>query len=124
VIGSAEIGTGRRAWLLGLSVWLAALAHGDVMAEPRAFELQVKGGRLPPNQALVRVRQGDEVTLKWTSDQAAALHLHGYDLEAKVTPPAPSEMRFTARAAGRFPIEIHGAGGKHATIGYLEVHPR
>ena len=124
MIGSAEIGTGRRAWLLGLSVWLAAMADGGAMAEPRLFELQVKSGRLPPNQTLVRVRQGDEVTLKWTSDQAVALHLHGYDLEAKLTPRAPYEMRFTARAAGRFPIEIHGAAGKHATIGYLEVHPR
>ena len=124
MIGSAEAGTGRRAWLLGLTAWLAAAAPGGAMAEPRLFELQVKGGRLPPSQALVRVRQGDEVTLKWTSDQAVALHLHGYDLEAKVTPPAPHEMRFTARAAGRFPIEIHGAAGKHATIGYLEVHPR
>ncbi len=123
-MGNALAGTGRRAWLLGLTVWLVAVAHGGAMAESRLFELQVKSGRLPPNQALVRVRQGDEVTLKWTSDQAVALHLHGYDLEAKLTPPAPYEMRFTARAAGRFPIEIHGAGGKHATIGYLEVHPR
>ncbi len=124
MIGSAGAETGRRAWLRGLVTWLAAVAGGHAMAEPRAFDLPVKGGRLPPNQALVRVRQGDEVTLKWTSDQAVALHLHGYDLEAKVTPAAPAEMRFTARAAGRFPIEIHGAGGKHATIGYLEVHPR
>jgi hypothetical protein len=102
-------------------MWLAAAA---ATAEPRTFDLQVKGGRLPPNQSVVRVRQGDEVTLKWTSDQAVTLHLHGYDLEAKVAPPAPAEMRFTARAAGRFPIEVHGAAGKHATLGYLEVHPR
>ena len=124
MVENAEAGTRRRAWLLGLAAWLAALAGVGAMAEPRIFELQIKGGRLPPNQALVRVRQGDEVTLKWTSDQAVALHLHGYDLEAKITPPAPSEIHFTARAAGRFAIEIHGAAGKHATIGYLEVHPR
>jgi FtsP/CotA-like multicopper oxidase with cupredoxin domain len=120
---SADPVPGRRAWLLGLAVGLAAVG-GDAMAEPRAVDLQLKGGRLPPNQGVVRVRQGDEVTLKWTSDQAVVLHLHGYDIEAKITPPAPAEMRFTARAAGRFPIEIHGAGGKHATAGYLEVHPR
>ena len=100
------------------------MAPGGATAEPRVFDLPVKGGRLPPNQALVRVRQGDEVTLRWTSDQGVALHLHGYDLEAKVAPTAPAEMRFTARAAGRFPIEIHGAAGQHATVGYLEVHPR
>jgi hypothetical protein len=123
VRGDPEAGTSRRAWLLGLAMCLAAVG-GGARAEPRAFELQIKGGRLPPDQGLVRVRQGDEVTLKWTSDQALTLHLHGYDIEAKITPRAPAEMRFAARTAGRFPIEIHGADGKHATVGYFEVHPR
>jgi hypothetical protein len=107
-----------------LVAWLAGTLLAGAAAEPRAFELEIKGGRLPPNQRVVRVQQGDEVTLRWTSDQALALHLHGYDIEAKVSPAAPAEMRFAARATGRFPVEIHGAGGQHATIGHLEVHPR
>jgi hypothetical protein len=125
VSGAPEGGTTRRAWLLGLPAVVSHLATiGGALAEPRALELELKGGRLPPSQGVVRVRQGDEVTLKWTSDQVVSLHLHGYDIEAKVAPSAPAEMRFAARAAGRFPIEVHGAGGKHGTIGYLEVHPR
>ena len=115
--------TGHRAWPVVLAVCLAFLAVGSALAEPRVFELAIKNGRLPENQRLVRVRQGDEVTLKWTTDRALTLHLHGYDIEVKLTPPAPAEMRFTARATGRFPIEIHGAGTEH-TIGHLEVHPR
>ena len=38
-------------------------------------------------------------------------------------PQTPVEMRFTARATGRFPLEIHGPGTER-TVGHLEVHPR
>jgi hypothetical protein len=104
-------------------MWLAFVAVSSGTAEPRVFELAIKNGRLPEPQRLVRVRQGDEVTLKWTTDRALTLHLHGYDIEAKLLPQMPVDMGFTARATGRFPIEIHGAGTEH-TIGHLEVHPR
>ena len=116
--------TGRRAWTPALALGLVLMAMLGAAADPRVFELAIKGGRLPENQRLLRIGQGDEVTLRWTTDRALALHLHGYDIETKVAPPAPAEMRFKASAAGRFAIEIHDAGGKHATIGYLEVHPR
>jgi hypothetical protein len=43
------------------------------------------------------------VKLRWTTDRPIILHLHGYDIEAKVEPGAVTEMAFTARAAGRFP---------------------
>jgi hypothetical protein len=103
-------------------VWLAVATVGAAIAEPRIVDLAIKNGRLPENRRLVRVRQGEEVILKWTADRAVVLHLHGYDIEAKVSPAAPIEMRFTATATGRFPIELHTE--THATIGHLEVHPR
>ena len=115
--------TGPRAWSALLAAGgLALTALTGAVAEPRIFELSIKNARLPEGQRLVRVRQGDEVTLKWTADQAAVLHLHGYDIEAKVAPGAPGEMRFTAKATGRFPIELHAQ--THVTIAHLEVHPR
>ena len=115
--------TSRRAWSLLLAVALAAGTIGVACAETRLFELTLKGGQLPENQRLVRVTQGDEVTLKWTTDRAYTLHIHGYELEAKLTPQAPVELKFTARATGRFPMEIHGPGTER-TVGHLEVHPR
>ena len=58
------------------------------------------------------------------------LHLHGYDIEQRVSAGAVAELAFTATATGRFPIEIHApaeAGG-HAHEGVplaiIEVHPR
>ena len=102
---------------------LAGLLTGAVSAEPRLFDLTLKDGVLPEGQRLVRVSQGDEVTLRWTTNRAYTLHLHGYDLEARLVPQTPVELRFTARATGRFPLEIHGPGTER-TVGHLEVHPR
>jgi FtsP/CotA-like multicopper oxidase with cupredoxin domain len=115
--------TRQHAWRIPFAaVWLAIAVVGGASAETRVFELTIKDARLPEGQRLIRVRQGDEVTLKWTADRSVTLHLHGYDIEARVAPPTPVEMRFTASATGRFPIEIHAQ--THATIGHLEVHPR
>ena len=105
-------------------VLLALVAAAGAGAEPRVIELAVKNGQLPEEQRVVRVRQGDEVTLRWTTDRPFTLHLHGYDIEEKLAPGVLFPMRFTARATGRFPIEIHGAHGTERTVGYLEVHPR
>lgn len=115
--------TRRLAWSTVLAVGLAFVATGGVLAEPRLFELALEDGRLSESQRLLRVRQGDEVTLKWTTDRPFTLHVHGYDLEAKLVLQMAVELRFTARATGRFPLEIHGPGTER-TVGHLEVHPR
>jgi hypothetical protein len=113
----------RGGWAILLGVTLAVGALGGARADTRLFELALSNGQLPESQRLVRVTQGDEVTLKWTSDRAFTLHIHGYDLEAKLVPETPVELKFTARATGRFPMEIHGPGTER-TVGHLEVHPR
>jgi hypothetical protein len=93
------------------------------IAEPRVFELVLKDGRLPEAQRVLKVCLDDEVTLRWTTDRPFTLRLHGYDPEAKLAPGPPVALRFTARATGRFPLEIHGPGAER-TVGHLEVHPR
>jgi hypothetical protein len=117
--------------LLG-SAWLAfsvattiPFAVAPVLAESRIFDLAIHGSSLPPEQRVIRVQQGDAVTLRWTSDRALTLHLHGYDVEQRVTPGTTATMSFTAKATGRFPVEIHGGDGHGASaLAYLEVHPR
>jgi FtsP/CotA-like multicopper oxidase with cupredoxin domain len=110
-----------------LAAVLAALqlVSREGSAETRALELAVRNGELPAEQRVVRVRQGDDVTLRWTTDKALTVHLHGYDVETRLSPAAPVAMRFTARASGRFPIEIHAHGrGGHRVLAHVEVHPR
>jgi len=94
-------------------------------AENLVIELGIRNGTLPAEQRLIKVRQGDELILRWTSDKRVTVHLHGYDIEQAIAPGAPVTMRVSARASGRFPIELHGTKpGDESTLGYLEVHPR
>ena len=94
------------------------------------FDLKIEKGRVAQNMRLIRVKQGDAVKLRWTSDRPIVLHLHGYDIEKKVEPGAVAEMAFEARATGRFPVEEHktNAKGGHshgeASLVRIEVRPR
>ena len=115
----------RRGGLVGLVTLLAGLALVRMAgAEPRVVDMPLRDGRLPEDRRLVRVTQGDDVTLRWSSDRPLTVHLHGYDLEVKVVPGPAVPTRFAARATGRFVIEVHGARGDEPVVGYLEVHPR
>jgi hypothetical protein len=111
----------------------ALLTHAmSAAAQPAevVFDLKVEKGRVASDMRLIRVKQGDAVTLRWTSDRPIVLHLHGYDIEARVEPGAIAHMTFTARATGRFPVEEHKpdarAGRSHgeAPLVRIEVLPR
>ncbi|MBT3916355.1 MAG: hypothetical protein HN731_14850 [Rhodospirillaceae bacterium] len=78
----------------------------------------------------LQVTQGDQVELKWQTDEIVKLHLHGYDIEQTVTPGKTRTMKFKAKATGRFPVTSHGFGGgkghSHGSgaLFYIEVHPK
>ena len=98
----------------------------------RQFAIAIRDRKVEAVASVVRVSQGDAVEIVLTSDEAAELHLHGYDLKLSLTPNIPGTLRFTAKIAGRFPLEAHqfGAGSsssRHRGSGpllYVEVHPR
>ncbi len=70
----------------------------------------------------IRVNEGDDVRIDWTTDETVNLHLHGYDIEARVEPGRATLMSFRAHTAGRFPVSAHNFG--HRMLLYLEVYPR
>jgi len=53
----------------------------------------------------ISVDEGDEATLRITSDEPLEFHLHGYDLEADVEQDEPAALTFDATITGRFNIE-------------------
>ena len=117
----------RRCVLAFLLFWLTVGAGG---AE-RVFNIRIENGRAPENMRFVRVNQGDVVKLRWSTDRAVILHLHGYDIERRVTPGQIVEMIFEARVTGRFPVHVHAAGPtagrparEEAALVYVEVYPR
>jgi hypothetical protein len=116
--------------LLLLAMLAIGAAGAAAQAREAVFDLEIEKGRVPQGKRLIRVYQGDAVRLRWSSDRPIVLHLHGYDIETKVEPGRIAEMAFTARAAGRFPIEEHkpDARGGHshgeAPLVRIEVRPR
>jgi hypothetical protein len=90
----------------------------------KVFELAIANGRLAAANNTIRVKRGDYVELRWSSDRAISVHLHGYDIERRITPESPVTMAFEARLAGRFSVSEHGSSNRHAkTLLYLEVYP-
>jgi plastocyanin len=73
------------------------------------IEVQVSGGQVSGDTGRVPVAAGEHVTLVLTSDVADEVHVHGYDLEAELSPGQPTEIGFDATIPGVFEVELHEA---------------
>jgi hypothetical protein len=100
---------------------VAASSIPPAMAAELIFDLRIDHGRVSDNMRLIRVKEGDVVTLRWRTDQAVILHLHGYDIEQAIAPGAVTELTFKAYATGRFPIYVHGAEERGQTHAHREM---
>ena len=101
------------------------LASGPGLAESkkrRTIGLEIRKRKVIAAKKTIRVTEGEEVEIEWTTDETVGLHLHGYDIHATAKPGRTVPMTFQAHTAGRFPITAHGFG--HVTMIYLEVYPR
>ena len=126
-----------RALVLLAVIFVAATVLGacsDSEPEDVAFEFAIADRALDLDPPVLKVKQGDEVTLTVRSDEEGEIHLHGYDLDISVVPGTVGELVFTANATGAFDMTFHGKGnGLHedgpedeeeTSLGSLEVHPR
>lgn len=96
-------------------------------APQKVFDVKIENRQVVAPKEPIRVTEGDVVELRWTSDEAVELHLHGYDIEIEVKPGEPASMIVEANASGRFPIESHrwGNGGhSEEALTFLEVYPK
>jgi len=92
---------------LALSTGCSDSAPQATGHETQVFELRIEQRRVGVTDDAIRVRQGQQVRLSWLTDEATSIHLHGYDIQASLTPGSPVVWDFEASAAGRFPIEAH-----------------
>jgi FtsP/CotA-like multicopper oxidase with cupredoxin domain len=118
---------------MALLLVLLVLQPSAAMAAEKIFDLQIEQRKVVRPGASVRVVKGDAVTLRWHSDEAVQLHMHGYDIQLDVAAGTPAEMRFDAKVSGRYPVTSHGFGPKHGNehghshgheaLLYVEVYP-
>ena len=104
------------------ALWCIAGPANAQTKKTRVFDFAFRRGRVAADRRTIRVTQGERIELRWTTDAAVRLHLHGYDVELVLTPGKRRSMVLDAHTAGRYPVRIHGSG--HRSVIYLEVHPR
>ncbi len=108
-------------WAAGVGVVALAACAPASEPEDRSFDLRIVDGALADSVDL-RVNQGDNVSINWTSDAPASLHLHGYDVEIDLSPDQPGEMAFAAEATGGFDITMHARTNVEDGVGSHEPH--
>lgn len=100
------------------------------------FQLRVEDRSLVSGDSVLKVTQGDTVTLHIESDEPITFHLHGYDLQVPIGTEDPVPLTFVANAtcSCRFTIHVAGEAGHHdeeshhdveeeIDLGRLEVMP-
>lgn len=111
---------------------MASVPAADASAAPveRRFHLSIVHDQVKASERVLRVEQGDRVHVTAASDAPGELHLHGYRVEARLTPGTMADLAFKAHATGRYAFEWHPASDKtrrshHGPpLAVLEVHPK
>ncbi|MCZ6604803.1 MAG: hypothetical protein O7A03_06625 [Alphaproteobacteria bacterium] len=94
-------------WTQGSTAQIPGTLKIDLEIHDRTLDAQLEtSGGVP----VLRLRQGQTAALNWTSDEAAGLHLHGYDIDLDLEPEEVGIMKFKATVAGRFALEVHRFG--------------
>src|SRR3989338_221346 len=94
---------------------------GSITESKNTFNLVIKEKKVISGQTTIKINQGDEVTIKITSDEAEEFHVHAYDNSVELEPNKQATLTFTANLSGRFPFELENS---KTEIGALEVQPK
>jgi hypothetical protein len=85
-----------------------------------AITIEIAGGSVVGGVRREKVTQGDEVTLRVTSDVADELHVHTYDVTADLEPGETVELTFPATIPGIHEVELEK---RHQKVLEIEVAP-
>ena len=86
----------------------------------RISEIVVSNGTVPGGPLDADVKRGARHRLIVYADVNDLVHVHGYDLTARVRPRKPARIEFVADVAGRFEVELEESGLR---VGEITVHP-
>ena len=79
-------------------------------AQQETIQISVKGDQLSPNARQVKVKVGDSVDLRITSDRAGELHLHTTPDRHIEFGAGQTEATITLARPGRIELEEHESG--------------
>ncbi len=93
--------------IVAMAVLVFAAACGGGDPEDLTFDVTIEHDAWDVSDDIIKVKQGDHVTINVESDEQGGFHLHGYDLYNEVAPGEPMTFEFTADATGNFEIQFH-----------------
>jgi hypothetical protein len=111
----------RRRFILAAAVVVMFARGGTADADDAVrISLRVAGGKLVEGPRAIRLKRNATVVLTVRADTTDELHVHGYNLQLKLSPNQPGTLSFVAKRTGRFTYELHEAGTE---LGAFEVYP-
>ena len=87
---------------------------------PRVETIRIRDKRPVGEPTTLEFDSGETVRLRFVSDVAEEIHIHGYDEYADVRADSAATTRFEADAEGIFEIEAHSTG---ELLAKLQVSP-
>ena len=87
---------------------------------PRVERIRIRDGRPAGDPQTLEYESGETVHLRFDSNKASEIHIHGYDKYVDVPAGGSARTRFEADAEGIFEIEEHGTG---ELLAKLQVTP-
>lgn len=94
-----------------------APATTTTIADPYLFDIVIEGSTVTGG-GRISVPLGETVTLRFTSDIADEIHIHGYDIYVDLEAGVPTEVSFTADIPGLVEVETHNS---HLVVANLEA---
>lgn len=91
-----------------------------VAPQPTVVKITVVKGRPVGGVKRPTVKKGTIVRFVIVTDKGEEVHLHGYDVERKMTRGKPTVLRVVTKIPGRFELEMHGPD---ALLAQLTVRP-
>jgi len=77
-------------------------------------------GERPP---LIKVNQGEMLTLVVSTQSPGMIYIHGYDVQIGLKPGEDVSLSFLANLPGSFPVHVHDPDGSMRQVARLEVQP-
>lgn len=91
------------------STTAATTTTTTVLEDPYTFDIVIEGTEVTGG-GRITVPLGETVTLRFTSDVADEVHIHGYDIFVDLEPGGTVEETFVADIPGVVEIETHHGG--------------
>ena len=87
---------------------------------PRVDTVRIRNQAPVGEPKTIKYESGETIRLRFTSDTAVEVHIHGYDKYVNVPADGSARTRFEANAEGIFEMEEHATGN---LLAKLEVSP-